>query len=179
MTDAPRSEPTTTIWTIGHGTRSTEELAGVLHAAGVETAIDVRRYPQGRRQPHLARERLEVDLPRLGIGYEWWGDALGGRRPVPPTSATPPRWRSPGFAAYEAYMSTAAFLGALTALEARAAAGDPVSIMCAETLWWRCHRRLIADALVADGFLVRHLVDGPPGMAHRMSSPSAAIEGAR
>ena len=157
-----RSDPRTVIWTVGHGTRTTEGLADLLRAAGVTTIIDVRRYPEGRRQPHLSRQRLEVDLPRLDLRYEWWGEALGGRRPAPPASATPSPWRSPGFAAYAAYMLTDAFRGALSTLEGRAVAGEALAVMCAETLWWRCHRRLIADALVSDGFEVRHLIKEPP-----------------
>ena len=165
----PGSRPRGLAWTVGHGTRATEGLADLLRAAGVATVIDVRRYPQGRRQPHLARERLEVDLPRFDLGYEWWGDALGGRRPTPPPSAMPSPWRSPGFAAYAAYMLTDDFRTALSTLEGRAEAGEALAVMCAETLWWRCHRRLIADALVFDAFAVRHLLDRPPGATHRIS----------
>ena len=69
-----------TIRTVGHGTRSPDELSSLLQRAGVTTLIDVRRYPIGRRQPHLSRERLTVDLRAAGVGYEWWGEALGGRR---------------------------------------------------------------------------------------------------
>ena len=170
--NGPGSVPRAVIWTIGHGTRATEDLADLLRAAGVATVIDVRRYPQGRRQPHLSRERLEVDLPRLDLRYEWWGEALGGRRPAPPASAIPSPWRTPGFAAYDAYMRTDGFRAALSTLEGRAAAGEDLAIMCAETLWWRCHRRLIANALVPDGFEVRHLIDEPPGLVHRTPAPS-------
>src|SRR5687768_1391228 len=108
-------EAQATVRTIGHGTRTTDELAFLLVAAGVSTLIDVRRYPLGRRQPHLARERLAVDLPERHIGYEWWGEALGGRRleagvKPPPDSA----WRTPSFAAYSAHMSTPEFRTAIT-----------------------------------------------------------------
>jgi uncharacterized protein (DUF488 family) len=167
------------LWTVGHGTRTTADLADLVRAAGVGTIIDVRRYPRGRRQPHLARERLAADLPVLGLGYEWWGDALGGRRPAPSRSAPPSSWRSPAFAAYAAYMDTDDFRAALVDLEARAEAGDHLAIMCAETLWWRCHRRLIADALTAGGFVVRHLIDRPPGVLHRISVASTARLGMR
>lgn len=136
----------------------------------------MRRYPRSRRQPHLARERLESDLPLLGLGYEWWGDALGGRRQALPSTAAPSRWRSPAFAAYAAYMHTDDFRTALVDLEARAEAGGNLAIMCAETLWWRCHRRLIADALVASGFVVRHLIDRPPGVLHEtLAAPTATL----
>jgi uncharacterized protein (DUF488 family) len=160
--------------TIGHGTRATDELAALLSAAGVATLIDVRRYPSGRRQPHLSRERLAVDLPERGVTYEWWGDALGGRRSVTPPSVPDSSWRSPAFAAYSAYMSTPAFREALAELESRARDGDALAIMCAETLWWRCHRRLIADALTLDGFTVEHLMDRVPGRQHQLSGPSQA-----
>jgi hypothetical protein len=90
-----RSPAEAVIWTVGHGTRSTDGLAGLLAAAGATTVIDVRRYPAGRRQPRFARQRLEADLPSLGISYEWWGEALGGRRPMP---APPPTGTGLGLA---------------------------------------------------------------------------------
>ncbi len=155
--------------TIGHGTRTTDELAALLAAAGVATLIDVRRYPSGRRQPHLSRERLAADLAERGVTYEWWGEALGGRRAATPAMRPDSGWRSPAFAAYSGYMSTPAFRGALAELESRARAGEALAIMCAETVWWRCHRRLIADALTLDNFTVEHLIDRLPGRRHQLS----------
>jgi uncharacterized protein (DUF488 family) len=100
---------------------------------------------------------LAVDLPRLGISYEWWGEELGGRRrPADPTRH--PEWRDPGFRGFADYMDTDAFGAALERLLAASASGPLLAIMCAETLWWRCHRRLIADAAVAAGAEVRHLL---------------------
>jgi uncharacterized protein (DUF488 family) len=163
------------IWTVGHGTRSTEGLAGLLAAAGATTVIDVRRYPAGRRQPRFARQRLELDLPSLGIRYEWWGEALGGRRPMPASPPSESPWRSRGFIAYAAHMRSDTFRTALAALEARAWAGEDLAFMCAETRWWQCHRRLIADALVFDGFAVRDLIDRPPGVQHELSEASAVM----
>lgn len=159
--------------TIGHGTRSVDELAALLRQADVTTLIDVRRYPLGRRQPHLSREALLKELPARGIGYEWWGEALGGRRSPSPGGVARTGWRSPAFAGYAEYMATVEFRAALAALEERARAGEPVAIMCAETVWWRCHRRLIADALVRDGLQVEHLLDRVPGRPHRPSAPRA------
>lgn len=153
--------------TIGHGTRTTDELVALLRRAEVATVIDVRRYPQGRRQPHLSAERLSDDLPAAGVGYEWWGEALGGRRAADPSALAASAWRMPAFAAYEAHMATAEFRSALVDLERRAQAGESLAIMCAETVWWRCHRRLIADALTQDGFVVEHLIDRVPGRPHR------------
>jgi uncharacterized protein (DUF488 family) len=158
--------------TIGHGTRTTDEIATLLRQVGVATLIDVRRYPAGRRQPHLSRERLAIDLPRLGIGYEWWGEALGGRRSGEASVLDATGWRSRSFAAYSAYMASAAFRDALAALESRIIDGEALALMCAETVWWRCHRRLIADALTLDGFPVEHLIDRVPGRPHRLSPAS-------
>lgn len=171
----PRSQPDALVWTIGHGTRATDCLAALLTAADATTVIDVRRYPAGRRQPRFARERLQADLPGLGISYEWWGEALGGRRPMPAPPATESHWRSYGFIAYAAYMRSNPFRDALATLEARARAGQHLALMCAETRWWRCHRRLIADALVFDGLAVRHLIDQPPGVVHEISEASAVM----
>lgn len=160
------------IRTIGHGTRATDEIAALLREAGVETLVDVRRYPAGRRQPHLSRERLAVDLPDLGIGYEWWGEALGGRRSGEASALAATGWRSRSFAAYSVYMASPEFRAALGALERRTADGEALALMCAETVWWRCHRRLIADALTLDGFSVAHLIDRVPGRPHRLSTPA-------
>jgi uncharacterized protein (DUF488 family) len=166
---SPERSAAAVVRTIGHGTRSTDELAALLRRADVTTLIDVRRYPLGRRQPHLSREALAESLPALGIGYEWWGEALGGRRAPSPGAAARTGWRNPAFAGYAEYMATTEFRAALAALEGRARAGEAVAIMCAETVWWRCHRRLIADALVRDGLEVEHLLDRVPGRPHRTS----------
>jgi uncharacterized protein (DUF488 family) len=158
---------TAAIWTVGHGTRTTDELATLLRDAGVETLIDVRRYPMGKRQPQFARERLAVELPTHGIRYEWWGKELGGRRTAAPGAEERTGWHNRAFAAYAEYMAGPEFRDALAVLEERARAGERVAIMCAETVWWRCHRRLIADALIRDGFEVEHLIDRAPGRPHR------------
>jgi len=177
--DRSRSAREPVVRTIGHGTRSTDELAELLRAAGVETLIDVRRYPVGRRQPHLSRERLAVDLPAQGITYEWWGEALGGRRTADAATIAASGWRSPGFAAYEAHMRTSEFGRALDALEDRARTGERLAIMRSETVWWRCHRRLIAEALVADGIAVEHLIDREHRQRHAESPSSAPATRAR
>lgn len=144
------------IFTIGHGARSAEEFTGLLTDAGIELLVDVRRYPGSRRHPHFSKKALADDLVADGVEYEWWGESLGGRR----KSDEPPdrhvAWRNVSFRAYAAHMETEEFRDALTALKERGLT-TRLAVMCAETLWWRCHRRLIADALVVDGFEVIHL----------------------
>lgn len=122
--------------TVGHGTRTTEQLAAVLRDGGVARLVDVRRFPGSRRHPHLSREALARDLP---LAYEWWGEELGGRRSGAPQSPHT-HWRNASFRAYADWMDTPVFQEALDRLLASAAA-TPTAVMCAETLWWRCHRR--------------------------------------
>lgn len=143
------------LFTVGHGTRSTEELVAVLADAAVEVLVDVRRYPGSRRHPHFSRDALEQSLPAAGITYEWRGDTMGGRRdPVPDSKNI--AWRVDAFRGYADHLASDEFRTALAELEARAETTRQ-AVMCAETVWWRCHRRLIADSLVADGHDVIHL----------------------
>jgi len=148
-----------TIYTVGHGNRTTEELAAILRGAGVRLLVDVRRFPASRRNPHLAREALAADLPQLGIDYVWHGEELGGRRRQAKQSRHT-SWKVPGFRAYADYMDTNEFRAALAKVEEMARSGPALALMCAETLWWRCHRRLISDALALNGVEVVHLLGG-------------------
>ncbi len=157
------------IFTIGHGARTTTALIELLTAADVGTVVDVRRFPGSRRHPHLAREALERDLPRVGIAYEWWGETLGGRRRAGAESRHS-AIRNSSFRAYADHMDGREFRDALGRLEERASAGEVLALMCAETLWWRCHRRMIADALVLDGHEVVHVV-GPEQLQHHEPMP--------
>lgn len=162
------------VFTVGHGTRTTEELAAILHGADATRLVDVRRFPGSRRHPHFAREALEESLPALGIEYDWRGEELGGRRSRKLDGASRhPAWRNDAFGAYADYMDTDEFRSALERLEEEVRAGTRLAVMCAETVWWRCHRRLIADALLMHGFDVVHLV-GPDG-----ASPHPPNEWAR
>lgn len=144
-----------TVFTIGHGSRSIEELVAVLKDADVEVLVDVRRFPGSRRHPQFGRDALERTMPEAGISYEWKGDAFGGRRKPLPDSPNV-AWRVDAFRAYADHMASDEFQEALHELE-QCADATRQAVMCAETVWWRCHRRLIADALVADGFEVVHL----------------------
>jgi uncharacterized protein (DUF488 family) len=146
------------VFTVGHGTRTTDELASVLESASVGRLIDVRRFPGSRRHPHFSREALERSMPERGIRYEWWGEELGGRRSGRSKASRHVAWRNAAFQGYADYMDTERFRSALTQLEDAAQAGPPLAIMCAETLWWRCHRRLISDALHLREVEVVHLI---------------------
>lgn len=158
----------TALFTVGHGARPLGEFIEILLSAGIQVLGDVRRFPQSRRHPHFDRESLETSLAERAITYEWLGEKLGGHRKAGPSdSARHQALRNDSFRAYAAHMDTPAFRDALTELRRRSIE-DRIAIMCAETLWWRCHRRLIADALVAQGCAVVHLglgTDAP----HRLS----------
>jgi uncharacterized protein (DUF488 family) len=138
------------LFTIGHGTLEIGELTALLSEAGIAGVIDVRSFPGSRRHPHFGREAMARSLPSAGLSYDW-RPALGGRRKPQPGSANV-AWRNPSFQAYADYMTSTPFLGALDQLVADAS--EPaIAVMCSESLWWRCHRRLIADAAE----LLRHV----------------------
>ena len=142
-------------WTIGHGTRTAEELLATLHEARVETLVDVRRFPRSRRNPQFDQAALGDDFHAAGIGYVHAPD-LGGRRSGVPGEERFTCLRVPAFRSYAAWMSSDAWQQALAAM-----LDEPrPCFMCAETLPWRCHRRLIADLLAARGGEVVHLL-GP------------------
>lgn len=131
--------------TVGHGTLEIAELTGLLVGAEVKALIDVRSFPGSRRLPHFGREAMACSVPAAGVRYEW-RPVLGGRRKPQPASANV-AWRNPSFQAYADYMTSTPFLNALDQLVADTT-GDNMAVMCSESLWWRCHRRLIADAAV-------------------------------
>jgi len=145
------------IFTIGHGARTLDDLVATLASAQVNLLVDVRRFPGSRRHPHLGRPSLERALPQLDIEYLFAGEALGGRR-EPSDTSRHPMLRVDAFRGYADHMDTHAFRSALGDLEDRARHGRRLAIMCAETPWWKCHRRLISDALVVDSFVVTHLM---------------------
>ena len=132
--------------TIGHGTASAGEFADLISHAGIQLLIDVRSVPKSRRHPHFWLEEMAIWVPqRSGAAYEW-NEALGGFRKTRADSENV-AWRHPAFRGYADYMETEPFQRALDNL-LRGAAEQQIAIMCSESLWWRCHRRLIADAAV-------------------------------
>jgi uncharacterized protein (DUF488 family) len=144
-----------TLYTIGHSTRSAEELIELLRRNGVRQLVDVRAFPGSRRHPHFGREALQASLTAAGITYVHSPELGGRRRPRP--DAAPTAWREPGFAAYADYMTTAEFARAIDQLLVRASA-QPTTIMCSEAVPWRCHRSMISDAVVARGWDVLHVL---------------------
>jgi uncharacterized protein (DUF488 family) len=163
------------MWTVGHSTRSLAELVALLRAHGVERVVDVRKMPRSRRHPHFNVDTLGSDLRAAGIGYAHM-PGLGGLRRGRPDSVNT-AWRNPSFRAYADYMATDEFAANLDALIAQGRAAR-VTIMCAEALWWRCHRSLIADALVAHGVPVLHIVDATRAEPHVLRA-WAHVEGGR
>lgn len=163
MDPEPASFPPGAIFTVGHGTRSAEELIEVLKPAGIEEVVDVRRFPASRRHPQFAREQLERWLPAAGIAYSWRGETLGGRR-KPAAASRHPAWRNAAFQGYADHIDTGGYRSAIAELEAEAR-DTRLAVMCAERLWWKCHRRLIADTLELRGSPVVHLIE--PGSRQR------------
>ena len=153
--------------TVGHGRLDPNALADLLTGAGVELLVDIRRFPGSRTSPHLARDALADWLPACGPAYRW-EERLGGRRQLPRDEPSPDTWWTvPAFRAYAAHTRSADFRSALEALLGEAGA-HRVAVMCSETVWWRCHRRLVADvAALAHGVDVRHLMPDGSLRAHR------------
>ncbi len=163
------------IYTIGHSTREFSEFVALLRAHGVTQVGDVRRYPASRRHPQFAQDALARALAEVGIAYRHEAD-LGGRRAARRDSVNT-AWRSPAFRGYADYMETAPFQAALARLIAEART-RPTAILCAEAVPWRCHRQLIADALVARGETVSHILDTARLEPHRLSAHAQIIGGA-
>lgn len=147
----------TTLLTLGHGTASADELATLIRNADIELIVDVRTVPKSRRHEQFWREAMERWVPELSGSAYVWEPALGGfRKPNPASSNV--ALRHPSFRAYADYMETETFAAALDRLAARLAESR-TAIMCSESLWWRCHRRLISDAAVLlRGIGVQHLM---------------------
>ena len=162
------------VWTIGHSTRALADFDHTLVAHGIEAVIDVRRFPGSRRLPQFESSALEQALGRTGIAYRWIPE-LGGRRRAsgePLDSA----WRHPAFRAYAEHVLTETFADGLIELLG-ITQGLRSAIMCAEILWWRCHRRLIADVLTSMGIEVIHIRDATHAEVHRLATPARLVRG--
>lgn len=163
------------VWTVGHGTLPAADFRELLGGAGITQVVDVRAFPGSRRHPHFARDDMAAWLPEAGVAY-LWERRLGGRRKPSPES----RHRAltnDAFRAYADHMETEDFAAGIERL-LTAAEEMPTAIMCAESLWWRCHRRLVSDALVLlRGVRVVHLMHDGRTPAHAPTD-AARVEGA-
>jgi uncharacterized protein (DUF488 family) len=144
-----------TLYTIGHSTRTLDEFVAVLRANAIGTLVDIRAFPMSRRLPHFNRESLQQTLPTAGIQYEWM-KPLGGYRKKMRDDSPNVGLRNPSFRNYADYMLTAEFEQAVGEL-VRMADASPTAYMCAERLWFHCHRMLVSDWLVAHGHSVLHI----------------------
>jgi uncharacterized protein (DUF488 family) len=161
------------VWTVGHSTRSIEEFVAVLNAHKIEAVVDVRRFPASRRLPWFNATPLAAVLEAAEIAYCSL-PSLGGRR-APARDSSNTGWRHPSFRGYADHMDTEEFAEGLFDL-LMVACGLRTTVMCAELLWWRCHRRLIADQLTVLGAEVRHIETAKAAVAHRLTEPARVVE---
>lgn len=164
-----------TLYTIGHSTRSLDELVEALRAHGIRTLVDIRAFPMSRRHPQFNRENLEQELPKAGIEYVWKKE-LGGRRGKQPGESPNTALRNDSFRNYADYMLTPAFAAAAEDVR-KMAEKSPTAIMCAERMWFQCHRMMVSDYFTAQGHDVEH-IDGPgPTRRHQLMKEAQLIEG--
>lgn len=163
-----------TIWTIGHSTHPLDEFLELLVSYRLEAVADVRRFPGSRRCPHFTQGALGTALAERGIAYHWI-PALGGRRRARPDSPNT-GWRNASFRGYADHIGSAEFSQGLDEL-LRLARRLRTVLMCAEAVWWRCHRSLIADVLLLRGIEVVHILDATHPVAHPWTSPARIVRG--
>ncbi len=154
------------MWTIGHSNLDLADFLALLEGHRIEQVADVRRFPASRRHPHFAMEPLSAALRVSGLGHRWFED-LGGRRSDLGTSSPNQGIRNAGFRAYADHMQSSEFARAFEALEAWRAGGR-TALLCAEALWWRCHRRLLADLLVTRGVETVHILPDGRESVHEL-----------
>jgi uncharacterized protein (DUF488 family) len=164
-----------TFFTIGHSTRSLEGLIDVLRAHSIEDLVDIRAFPMSRRLPHFNRDSLEKALPDNGIRYFWMKD-LGGRRKKLFAESPNVALRNDSFRNYADYMLTAEFEHAIAEL-IKIGEWSRTTYMCAERVYFRCHRMLVSDWLVAHGHEVLHIDDAKPPKSHQLMSEARLIDG--
>ena len=162
------------VWTVGHSTVSLEEFLHLLAQHSIEAVADVRRYPGSRRWPHFAREPLAKALEDRGLVYLWLPELGGRRRPRPDSPNT--AWRSESFRGYADYLATEPFAEGLDQL-VNLACGLRTAVMCAESLWWRCHRGLIADVLRWFHFDVIHILGSGSTAPHPYTAAARIVGG--
>jgi uncharacterized protein (DUF488 family) len=163
------------VWTIGHSTRSIDDFVSLLKANGIRLVADVRSLPGSKRYPQFNKEKLVDSLGKVGIRYEHFPE-LGGRR-KPRGDSRNTAWRNASFRAYADYMETEDFRNGIERLLDLAKQAGPTAIMCAEAVWWRCHRALISDYLKVHGIEVMHILDANKIELHPFTSAARVLEG--
>jgi uncharacterized protein (DUF488 family) len=161
-------------WTVGHSTRSAEEFKETILAHQVEAVVDVRSFPGSRRYPHFNKPELSRHLDSSGILYLHLQELGGRRRPSPDSKNT--AWQNASFRAYADHMESEEFQQGIEIL-LELSQTKRTAVMCAEALWWRCHRSLIADFLKANGVEVIHIIDARKIEIHPYTSVARIIEG--
>ena len=165
-----------TIYTIGHSTRTLDELVAALQAHRIATLVDIRAFPMSRRLPHFNRESLEVELPKHGIAYVWMKE-LGGRRRKMRDDSPNTGLRNDSFRNYSDYMLTPEFEQAIARL-LMVAEQSNTAIMCAERVYFQCHRMLVSDYLTAHGHVVLHIDDDKrPPRPHKLMAEAHLVDG--
>jgi uncharacterized protein (DUF488 family) len=165
-----------TLYTIGHSTRTLDDFIATLKSHGIATLVDIRAFPASRRLPHFNRESLEAQLPRAGIGYVWKKE-LGGRRKKIRDDSPHVALRSPSFRNYADHMLTLEFQRAAAEVLALAAGGR-TAVMCAEKLYFNCHRMLVSDYFVGHGHEVLHIEDAARApRPHRLTADARMKDG--
>jgi uncharacterized protein (DUF488 family) len=164
-----------TLYTIGHSTRTLDELVSALRSHDIETLVDIRAFPMSRRLPHFNRESLEQSLPANGLRYIWM-KALGGYRKATRQDSPHTALRNPSFRNYADYTLTEEFNRAIDEL-LQIADASPTAYMCAERVYFRCHRMIVSDWLVAHGHQVLHIDGEGPTRPHNLMAEARLIEG--
>ena len=162
------------IWTIGHSTRSWDDFVAVLRAHGIEAIADVRRFPASRRHPQFNGEAMARALAQAHIAYRHFPQ-LGGRRPARKDSPNT-AWRNASFRGYADHMATPEYGHGEASLKDFANEGR-TAVMCAEVVWWQCHRGLIADSLKSQGWEVLHIESGKPPREHPYTGAATVADG--
>lgn len=163
-----------TVWTIGHSTRSIDEFLLVLQHYRIEAVADIRRFPGSRRLPQFGQEALCASLRQHGIDYRLITELGGRRQPLANSANT--AWRNRSFRGYADHLASPEFVRGLEQLK-QLAAHKRTAMMCAEVLWWRCHRSLVSDVLMVDGIQVLHIQDAGHIEEHPYTRPARLYRG--
>lgn len=163
-----------TVWTIGHSTHPMDEFVSILQTHGITRIADVRRFAGSRKYPHFAPDSMERVLGEVGIGYTSVPSLGGRRKPLPHSPHSV--WRNEAFRGYADYMDTAEFKAGAADLMALAHV-DRVAMMCAEGVWWRCHRSMISDYFKARGWTVLHILGFGEPKEHPYTPVARLVDG--